>query len=165
MGPVEGEGWPGGDGRTGVRCHLWELAEHIGSDGHGDAELQPVAGLLSVPESGQHQAVDLVLDALSLCTGPVFRARWDDRDSFGWIEAGNLLSHWEIKLTHVAQQLAEDCLEHGDTRRAIEACEAGLRAMNTHKGCTEALMRAHAIDGNLAVVQHVFQAHVTALES
>ena len=60
--------------------------------------------------------------------------------------------------------LADDCLAHDDVGRAIKACEAGLRAMRTHAGCTEALMRAHAQSGNLDAVQRVYQAHVTALE-
>ena len=36
--------------------------------------------------------------------------------------------------------------------------------MPTHTNCTEALMRAHAQNGDLVAVRHVYQAHVTALE-
>jgi DNA-binding SARP family transcriptional activator len=117
--------------------------------------------------SRQHRwedAADLRLSALGLCTGEVFHTKSVDSDSFAWIEASNLVSHWEIRITDLAEELANDCLAHGDVGRAIEACEAGLRAMPTHTGCTEALMRAHAQNGDLAAVQHVFQAHATALE-
>ena len=98
------------------------------------------------------------------CSPLRVHTRSADRDSFAWIDSANLKSHWEIKITDTAHQLADDCLDHDDTGRAIRAAEAGLRAMPTHTLCTEALMRAHAANGNLAAVQHVFQEHVTALE-
>jgi nucleoid-associated protein YgaU/DNA-binding SARP family transcriptional activator len=115
-------------------------------------------------EPRREVAADLVLSALKLSSGQLFHTRSADTDSFSWVEASNLMSHWELKITKLAQELAESCLDHADTARAIAGCEAGLLVMPTHTGCTEALMRAHAANGDPAAVQHVYQAHVRSLE-
>jgi hypothetical protein len=115
-------------------------------------------------EQRWEDATDLKLSALSLCQGEVFHTKSNDSDSFAWIEASNLVSHWELRITDLAEELAEECLAHEDVRRAIAACEAGLRAMPTHANCTEVLMRAHAQAGDLVAVRHVYRAHVTALD-
>jgi DNA-binding SARP family transcriptional activator len=129
-----------------------------------DTDLFEARVIAATARRDREEAADLFLDALSLCTGPVFHTQEVEEESFAWIEASNLVSHWEIRITDLAAELAESCLAADDTRRAIKACEAGLRAMPTHTRCTEALMRAHAHNGDRAAVQHVYQAHVTALD-
>jgi DNA-binding SARP family transcriptional activator len=115
-------------------------------------------------EPRESVAVELLLGALRLCTGRVFDYQSRDRDSFSWVEGANLQSHWERRVTNLAHEVAERCLEQGDTLGAIEACEAGLRALPVDTACTEALMRAHATDGDLSAVRSVYHEHVVALE-
>jgi DNA-binding SARP family transcriptional activator len=136
----------------------------IGAGVATDLELFDRRIQAAAAEPRRDVAADLVLSALKLCSGQLFHTRSADSDSFSWVEASNIVSHWELKVTNLAQELAESCLDHADTARAIAACEAGLRVMPTHTGCTEALMRAHAANGDPAAVQHVYQAHVRSLE-
>ena len=118
----------------------------------------------SLAEPRHSVAGDILLGALELCRGPVFHYAKAERDSYSWVEAGNLASHWELKIAKVAQDFAELCLGRSDVERAVVASEAGLRVMPTHVGCTEALMRAHASNGDRVAFQHVYEAHRAALE-
>ena len=109
------------------------------------------------------EAVDTLLAALDLVTGPLFTYRAADRASFAWVEVENWVSTWELKVAAVAQRCADLLLDVG---RAEEAGDVALRIlgiMPTHAGLTENLMRVHAANGDRLAVRRVYEEHVGAL--
>jgi DNA-binding SARP family transcriptional activator/LysM repeat protein len=114
--------------------------------------------------SAPQDAIRHLQAALQLASGPVFTYRTADRASFVWVDLENWTSTWGLRVTEVAQRLADACMEAGDSEGAIAAALAGLATSPTDTGLTEALMRAHGERGERAAVDQVFQSHVTALE-
>lgn len=110
------------------------------------------------------QEVRLLDSALDLVRGPVFDYPGTERDSYSWVDVENWISRWELKVAATAERAAELHLELGEPAEAAEIAERSLRAVPTHPGLTEILMRAHAANGDRLAVQRVYQAHVNALE-
>lgn len=110
-------------------------------------------------------AADTLLTALELVTGGPFTYRSADRRSFAWVEVENWASTWELKIAAVAQRCSDLLLDLGRCEEAIEASMRALAAMPTHTGVTEALMRAHAANGDRLAVRRVYEEHLTALRS
>jgi DNA-binding SARP family transcriptional activator len=102
--------------------------------------------------------------ALDVVTGPVFTYREVDRASFTWVDLENLVSTWELRIAAVAERCADLYIEMGQPSDAVEVANRALTLIPTHTGITEALMRAHAANGDRLAVQRVFQAHASALE-
>jgi hypothetical protein len=57
VGAVEGEGWPGGDDRTGSCSLVGVLGEDIGGDADGGGEGEPAAACGAATEGGEDEAV------------------------------------------------------------------------------------------------------------
>lgn len=102
--------------------------------------------------------------ALDVVSGPVFSYRDVDRASFTWVDLENLVSTWELRIAAVAERCAELYIDNGQPSQAAEVATRALTLIPTHTGITEALMRAHAANGDRLAVQRVFQAHASALE-
>ncbi|MGH9211859.1 MAG: bacterial transcriptional activator domain-containing protein [Acidimicrobiales bacterium] len=75
------------------------------------------------------------------------------------------MSEWERRVAGVIQHLTELCVDEGDTEAAIETAQRGVHLIPTHGGVTEALMRAHAADGDLHSVHRVYETHCRALDN
>jgi DNA-binding SARP family transcriptional activator len=116
-------------------------------------------------EQAPGEAADTLLTALGLVTGAPFTYRGGDRPSFAWVEVENWASTWELKVAAVAQRCTDLLLDLGRCEEAIEASMQALAAMPTHTGVTEALMRAHAANGDRLAVRRVYEEHLTALEA
>jgi DNA-binding SARP family transcriptional activator/nucleoid-associated protein YgaU len=110
-------------------------------------------------------AADSLLSALELITGPLFTYRAADRASFAWVDVENWISTWEVKVALAAQQCTELLLGLGRTDEAVDTAARILGIMPTHAGLTEALMRAHAANGDRLAVRRVFEEHVRALDA
>ncbi len=111
------------------------------------------------------EAVETLLSALELVTGPPFTYGYADRGSFAWVELENWISRWELKVAAVAQHCAEMLLDFGRNDEAVEAALHALGIIPTHTGLTETLMRGHAANGDRLAVRSVYQDHVMALRS
>jgi nucleoid-associated protein YgaU/DNA-binding SARP family transcriptional activator len=115
-----------------------------------------------------HQPPDVAADtlqgALDLVDGPIFTYPSTDRDSYTWVDVENWVSTWEPKITAVADRVAQLHLDRHQPERAAQLAERILRAVPTHTGLTETLMRAHAAKGDRLAVQRVYQAHAAALD-
>lgn len=109
-------------------------------------------------------AVEMLRSALDLVRGHVFDYPSTERDSYSLVDVENWISTWELKVTTTAERVADLYLDLGDPTAAVQVAEHALRAVPTHPGLTEALMRAHAANGDRLAVQRVYQAHVNALD-
>ncbi len=116
-------------------------------------------------EQAAGMAADSLLSAMELVTGPPFTYRSADRASFAWVEVENWVSRWELKIAAVAERCTDLLLDLGRTEEAVEAARHALGIVPTHAALTEALMRAHAANGDRLAVQRVYQEHVGALEA
>jgi DNA-binding SARP family transcriptional activator/nucleoid-associated protein YgaU len=134
----------------------------VGPDVGTDLDLfeRRVAAAASMPPE---RAVDTLRSALDLVRGPVFDYPSTERDSYSWVDVENWISTWELKVTTTAERLADLYLDLDDAAAAVQVAERTLRAVPTHPGLTEALMRGHAANGDRLAVQRVYQAHVNAL--
>jgi DNA-binding SARP family transcriptional activator/nucleoid-associated protein YgaU len=110
------------------------------------------------------EEVELLRGALDLVRGPVFDYPSTERDSYSWVDVENWISTWELKVTSTAERTAALYLHLGESTEAVHIAERTLRAVPTHPGLTEILMRAHAANGDRLAVQRVYQAHVNALD-
>lgn len=102
---------------------------------------------------------------LALVTGPLFTYRAADRASFAWVEVENWASTWELKVAAVAQHCAEMLLGLGRPEDAVSVALRVLSIMPTHTALTEALIRAHAANGDRVAVRRVYEEHCGALQS
>jgi hypothetical protein len=75
------------------------------------------------------------------------------------------MTTWELKVANTAVQLNELALEISDIETAVSAAERALRALPTHAGLVEALMKAYAASDNTDAAGRVDERHVTALGS
>lgn len=110
-------------------------------------------------------AADTLLSAIDLVTGAPFTYRGADKSSFAWVDVENWASTWELKVAAVAQRCSDLLLDLGRCEEAVEASMQALAAMPTHTGVTEALMRAHAANGDRLAVRRVYEEHLTALDA
>jgi DNA-binding SARP family transcriptional activator/nucleoid-associated protein YgaU len=111
------------------------------------------------------EAVETLLAALELVTGPLFTYRNADRASFAWVDVENWVSTWELKVAAVAQRCADLLLDVGRSDEAVDVALHALGILPTHTGLTETLMRAHAANGDRLAIQRVYQEHVGALQA
>ncbi len=111
------------------------------------------------------EAVEALLSALGLVTGPLFTYRNADRASFAWVDVENWVSIWELKVAAVAQRCADLLLDVGRFDEAVDVALHALGILPTHTGLTETLMRAHAANGDRLAIQRVYQEHVGALRA
>ncbi len=111
------------------------------------------------------EAVETLLSALELVTGPPFTYGYADRGSFAWVELENWISRWELKVAAVAQRCAELLLDVGRGEEAVEVALHALAILPTHASLTETLLRAHAANGDRLAVRRVYQDHLTALQA
>jgi len=102
--------------------------------------------------------------ALELVTGPVFTTRQAERSSFVWVDLEQWMSDWELRVTEAAEDLAERCLDLGDTEGAVWAARRGLEACRTHTRLTKLLMEAHLANGDAEAARRVCESHQAALE-
>jgi DNA-binding SARP family transcriptional activator len=109
-------------------------------------------------------ACDTLRAALEVVSGPVFTYRDVDRASYTWVDLENLVSTWELRIAAVAERCADLYIDCGRPSDAAEVATRALTLIPTHTGITEALMRAHAANGDRLAIQRVFQAHASALE-
>lgn len=109
-------------------------------------------------------AITTLRGALALVEGPVFTYRSADRSSYVWVDVGNWISTWELRVCDAAEDLAQRCLDGGDAEGAVWAAQRGLKASNTHPRLTKLLMRAHLANGDVRAAEQVFESHQAALE-
>jgi nucleoid-associated protein YgaU/DNA-binding SARP family transcriptional activator len=136
----------------------------IGPDVATDVDLFEgrVAAAAQMPPE---QAVETLCSALDLVRSRVFEYPSTASDSYSWVDVENWVSTWELNVTTVAERTVDLCIDLGNPAAAAHVAERTLRAVPTHSGLTEALMRAHAANGDRLAVQRVYQAHVNALET
>lgn len=109
------------------------------------------------------EQTEILRGALDLLRGPVFSYRSGDRASYTWVDVENWFSIWELKIAAVGQRLVELYVRLGLAAEAVTASEQVIRVVPMHAGVTEALMRAHAANGDRLAVRRVYEAHVAAL--
>ncbi len=109
-------------------------------------------------------AVETLRGALGLVEGPVFTYRNADRGSYVWVDLGNWHSTWEPKVSQVAEDLAQRCLDLGDLDGAEWAALRGLNASAAHTGLTKLLMQTYLARGEARAAEQVFESHQSALE-
>lgn len=102
--------------------------------------------------------------ALELVDGPVFTYRNVDRMSYVWVDIDNWISTWELRVTDVAEDLAQRYLDLGDPASAVWACRRGLKACPTHGRMNQLLVHAHRAAGDDVAAQRVIQSHRSAME-
>ena len=102
--------------------------------------------------------------ALELVEGPVFTYRNVDRMSYVWVDVDNWISTWELKVTEVAEDLAQRYLALGDPEGAVWAARRGLKTCQTHTRLTQLLVQAHGAAGDMMAAERVLQSHRAALE-
>lgn len=142
----------------------------ISTDGHysvgpgvaTDVELFDLRVARAATELLARQA-ETYWSALELVTGKVLTYPSRSGSSFGWIDTENLRSHWEVRIQAVAQQCIETYLSIDAPDRAAEVAVHVLHALPLNTPLTEALMRAHATNGDLKAVDTVYRAHADGL--
>jgi len=110
-------------------------------------------------------ATETLRGALELVTGPVFTYRNADRAAYAWVDTDNWISSTELKITGLAEDLAQRYLDADDIDGAIWAASRGLAAVPTHSRLTAVLMRAHAAAGDPGVATTVYESHLNALDA
>lgn len=110
------------------------------------------------------EAIPLLRTAVGLIRGPVFTYPSVERTSYVWIDLENWMTTWELKATDTALHLSELAREVGDTETAVWAAEQGLKALSTHAGLVEALMKAYQSAGDASAAERVYERHVATLE-
>jgi DNA-binding SARP family transcriptional activator len=109
------------------------------------------------------EAVDTLVAALDLVTGPLFTYRATDRASFAWVDVENWASTWELNVAAVGQRCADLLVDVARCDEAADVARRILGIMPTHAGLTESLMRAHFANGDRLAVRRVYEEHVGAL--
>lgn len=110
-------------------------------------------------------ATETLRGALELVTGPVFSYRNADRAAFSWVDTGNWISSTELKVTQLAEDLAQRYLAAKDFDAAVWAARRGLTSVPTHSRLTGLLMRAHVAAGDPHAALTVYESHISALEA
>jgi DNA-binding SARP family transcriptional activator/LysM repeat protein len=109
-------------------------------------------------------AAQALAEAFALVTGKLFAYSRSDREFYAWVDLENWVSTWELKVATVVEDLAAHYLELGSPSAAVDVADHALRVVPTHAGCTEALMRAHATNGDRTAIRRVYESHLSALE-
>lgn len=112
-----------------------------------------------------HAVTETLRGALELVTGPVFTYRNADRAAYAWVDTDNWISSTELKVTSLAEDLAQRYLDADDIDGAIWAASRGLAAVPTHSRLTAVLMRSHAAAGDPHVATTVYESHLNALDA
>ena len=94
----------------------------------------------------------------------MFTYRNAERGSYVWVDLENWRSTWEPKVTQVAEELAQRCLDLGDLDGAEWAALRGLNASAAYTGLTKLVMQTHLARGDARAAEQVFESHQTALE-
>ncbi|MGH9163918.1 MAG: AfsR/SARP family transcriptional regulator, partial [Acidimicrobiales bacterium] len=120
--------------------------------------------ILHAQGQGDVAAVATLRGALELVDGPVFTYRNAERLSYVWVDVENWISDWELRVADTAEDLAERCLNFGDTDGAVWAARRGLSTCPTHASLTRLLMQAHVAAGDDVAAKRVFESHQSVLE-
>lgn len=137
---------------------------HLGPGVITDLELLERRVQAAANQTG-HAATETLRGALELVTGPVFTYRNADRAAYAWVDTDNWISSTELKITGLAEDLAQRYLDADDVDGAIWAASRGLAAVPTHSRLTAVLMRAHAAAGDPDVATTVYESHLNALDA
>lgn len=147
-------------------------AEHLPPSQDGKYRLGPgVVTDLELLERRMHYAAaqegdaatEALRGALDLVAGPVFTYRNADRHAYAWVDTGNWISSAELKVTTLAEDLAQRYLDAGDVGSAVWAASRGLAAVPTHSRLTGLLMQAHVADCDPRAALTVYESHTNAL--
>lgn len=98
--------------------------------------------------------LEVLRDALDLVNGKPFDVA---ETSYAWVSGEGVVSHIEVAVSDLAAILATEALEARDTALAIFAARKGLLACPWLLRMYGYIIEAHALDGNVDLVEHAWR--------
>ncbi|MCU1398979.1 MAG: hypothetical protein JWN62_2088 [Acidimicrobiales bacterium] len=150
VGPPPDEEWIG-------RTLTDELPLHVGVV--TDAEVL-AASLRAARNASPDEAIELLRPALTAVRDMPFAG-----SAYLWPDTEGITSELILLVTSAASVLSEHLLDLGDTEGVFWATGQGLKVLPGHEELIALRMRAHARDGDLAGVRHVWDSYLRVLSS
>ncbi|MCU1367931.1 MAG: hypothetical protein JWN39_3570, partial [Ilumatobacteraceae bacterium] len=150
VGPPADEEWIG-------RTLTDELPLHI--DVVTDAEVLASA-LRAARSASSDVAIELLRPALGAVQDIPFAG-----SAYLWPDTEGITSEMILLVTSAASVLSEHLLDLGDSEGVFWATGQGLKVLPGHEELIALRMRAHARDGDLAGVRHVWESYLRVLSS
>ena len=148
---------PPGDDEWVGRTLTDELPLHV--DVVTDAQVV-AAALRAARNASPEEAIALLRPALGAVQDIPFAG-----SAYLWPDTEGITSEMILVVTSAASVLSEDLLDLGDTEGVFWATGQGLKVLPGHEELIALRMRAHARDGDLAGVRHVWDSYLRVLSS